>query len=194
MSQSMGTNFQLPVIFDPFFNVEREIITVKTEALQIHFHMSLCLSRKRGQYKTALSLFELPVPLRFSVDWWQNHRASRDENPCVKPSCHLLFPQIRVFYLFCRVAIISVISPNALLWVMDVTGQKKKSFHYHANSNERKKLSLDNSHIQKQLQTFLRTCVKSSNKKIYDRPEVMRFTVPVKVLTRRVQCIKSMVI
>ncbi len=39
MSQSMGTNFQLPVIFDPFLNVEREIITVKTEALQIHFHM-----------------------------------------------------------------------------------------------------------------------------------------------------------
>lgn len=68
MCQSISTNFQLPVIFDPFFNVEREIVTVKAEAIQTHFHMSLCLSRKRGQHKIALSLFELPVPLRFSVD------------------------------------------------------------------------------------------------------------------------------
>ncbi len=47
MSQSMGTNFQLPVIFDPFLNVEREIITVKNRGRTNTFpHVTLSKSKE----------------------------------------------------------------------------------------------------------------------------------------------------
>ncbi len=52
MSQSMGTNFQLPVIFDPFLNVEREIITVKQRPYTIHFpHVTLSKSERGASTK-----------------------------------------------------------------------------------------------------------------------------------------------
>lgn len=40
---------------------------------------------------------------------------------CVKPSCHLPVPEITVSNLLYWVALISMLSPKALFWVMDVT-------------------------------------------------------------------------
>lgn len=163
------TNFQLPVIFDPFFNVDREGNSHSKSRGHTNTFPHVTLSKsKEGPAQNCSFLVwtasSTQVLCRLMAEPQRNMELPETRVPCVKPSCHLLVPEIRVSYHFCRVAIRSVISPNALLWVMDVTGQKKKSFHSHANSNERKRLSLDNSHVQKQLRTFLRIWVKAPTK------------------------------
>lgn len=165
MCPSMGTNFQLLSVFDPFFKVEREIVTVKTEALQTHFHMSLCPSWKRGQHKIVLYLFELPVPLRFSVDWWENHRGIWSfQRPLCK--AHLSFPRSwnNSVPPFQQSGSKNYAIPKSIAlsdecdWILDV--------HWVQNPKRGKSISLVSGHAQKKISQNL------CNKKIceiYDK-------------------------
>lgn len=63
------------------------------------------------------------------------------------PSCHSLVPEITVSCPLCRVALISMQSPKALHWIMDVTEQRKKCKKYKLQNE--KSISRNYSYVEK---------------------------------------------